>query len=106
MGDPWWRLTYDGGGLRALDEGQGAVVGLFGRVDGALLQLVLPQEPLQLAQKPHPLVALLVAVGQDEHRALLTARRHQLGRRHLGDQSKTGETAHAQSATAAGTPVT
>ena len=75
--------TDDGGALGGLDEGQGGVVGLLGGVDEALLQLVLLQDAVQLAQKPHPLVALLVAVGQHQDGRLVAGRGGQLRRRHL-----------------------
>ena len=76
-------VTYDSSRLGGLDEGQGAVVGLFRNVDKALLQLVLLQDAMQLVQKPHPLVPLVVAVRQDQDGGLVAAGGRQLGRRHL-----------------------
>jgi len=75
--------TYDGGRLRGLDERQRAVVGLLGHVDEALLQLVLLEDAVQLVEEAHPLVALLVAVGQDQDGGLVVAGVGELGRRHL-----------------------
>lgn len=76
-------VTDDGGGLGAFDEGQGVVVCLLGHVHRALLQLVLAQDSLQLRKEPHPLVALVVAVGKDEDGGLLTGRGRHLRPRHL-----------------------
>ena len=75
--------TYNSGGLRGLDERQRAVVGLFGHVDKALLQLVLLEDALQLVEKPHPLVPLVVGVGQDQDGRLVTGGGGQLGSSHL-----------------------
>lgn len=75
--------TYDGGRLRGLDERQRAVVGLLGHVDEALLQLVLLEDAVQLVEEAHPLVPLLVAVGQDQDGGLVAAGGRELRRRHL-----------------------
>lgn len=79
--------TYDGGRLRGLDEGQRAVVRLLGDVDETVLQLVFLQDAVQLVEKPHPLVPLLVAVGQDEDGRLVAAGGGELGGRHLRKRS-------------------
>ena len=75
--------TYDGGRLRGLDERQRAVVSFFGDVDKAILELVLLEDAVELVEEAHPLVPLLVAVGQDQDGGLVAAGGGELGRRHL-----------------------
>lgn len=81
--------TYDSSRLRRLDERQRAVVGLLGGVDEALLQLVLLEDAVELVEQAHPLVPLLVAVGQDQDGGLVARGGGELGRRHL--RTDTGE---------------
>lgn len=82
------RLTYDGSRLCGLDERQGAVVGLLGDVDEALLQLVLLEDAVQLVEEAHPLVPLLIAVGQDQDGGLVVGGGGEQGRRHLGGRGR------------------
>lgn len=56
-------LTYDSSRLCRLDERQCAVVSLLGDVDEALLELVLLEDAVELIEKTHPLVSLLVTVS-------------------------------------------
>ena len=75
--------TYDSSRLGGLDEGQGAVVGLLGDIDKAILELVLLKDAVELVEEAHPLVPLLVAVGQEQDGGLVAAGWGQLGRCHL-----------------------
>lgn len=80
-----------------LDEWQGAVVGLFGDVDEALLELVLLEDAVELVEEAHPFVPLLIAVGQDQDGGLVAAGGGELGRRHLRreeERRRMGERSH------------
>ena len=78
------------------------VVGLLGDVDEALLQLVLLQDAVQLVEETHPLVPLLVAVGQDEDGGLVAAGGGQLGRSHLGGERVKTNVSHVLKVTLGG----
>lgn len=82
--------TYDGGRLRGLDEGQRAVVRLLGDVHEAVLQFIFLEDSVELVEEAHPLVPVLVAVGQDEDGGLVAAGGGELGRRHLREGSRRG----------------
>lgn len=81
--------TYDGGRLRGLDEGQRAVVRLLGDVHEAVLQFIFLEDSVELVEEAHPLVPVLVAVGQDEDGGLVAAGGGELGRRHLSGGEQT-----------------
>ena len=57
--------TYDSSGLCCLNERQAAVISLLGDVDETLLELVLLKDAVELIEEAHPLVPVLVTVGQD-----------------------------------------
>lgn len=75
--------TYDRSGLRGLDEGQSAVISLFGDIDRAVSELVFLQDLLQLTQHAHPLALLVLAVGQHQDGTFVIGSR-ELGRCDLG----------------------
>lgn len=64
--------TYNSSSLGGFDERKRAVIGFFRHVDETLLQLIFPQDALQLVQSAHPLRPLLLVVGQDQDARLLT----------------------------------
>lgn len=80
--------TYDSSRLCRLDERQRAVVSLLGDVDEPLLELVLLEDAVELVEETHPLVPLLVAVGQDQDGGLVAAGGRELGRRHLKEKNR------------------
>lgn len=87
------RQTYDSSRLCGLDERQGAVIRLLGDVDEALLELVLLEDAVELVEEAHPLVPLLVAVGQDQDGGLVAAGGGELRGRHLrGGETGGGHT--------------
>lgn len=83
-----WTPTYDRGGLGGFDEGQGAVIGLLGNVDRAISEFVFLQDLVQLAQHPHPLALLVLAVRQHQDRTLVI-RRGELGSGDLENVNQT-----------------
>lgn len=74
--------TYNSSSLGSLNERQRAVVGFFGHVDGAVLQLVLLENAVQLKQQVDPLGALMIAISQNQD-GRLVAQGAEMRRRYL-----------------------
>lgn len=80
--------TYDSSRLCRLDEGQSAVISLLGDIDKALLELVLLEDAVELVEKAHPFVPLVIAVSQDQDGGFVAAGGGELGSCHLGNKGK------------------